>query len=95
MRTMIALCVCVMGSVFVEQSSLAHEVGLGFDQVVHTSDAVFVGRVASIDGKAHRSGFISTEVVFEQLSPIVSRLSAQAYIGEEVKICFGGRSRRL
>ncbi|MDG2054624.1 MAG: hypothetical protein P8J86_07945 [Phycisphaerales bacterium] len=90
MRTIIALCVCVIGSLFIKESTLAHEIGLGFNQVVHTSDAVFVGRVASINGTANKSGFISTEIVFEQVSPIVARSSAQAYIGEKVKIRFGG-----
>ena len=90
MRTFIALCVCVIGSLFVEQSALAHEIGLGFNQVVHTSDAVFVGRVASINGTAHENGFISTEIVFEQVSPILARPSAQAQISEKVTIRFGG-----
>ena len=62
MRNRISLCAAILASSLFGRTASSHEIGMEFQEVVHTSDAVFVGRVSSMKSVAHDTGFISPHV---------------------------------
>ena len=86
----LSLCVASLVCAMSAQTTYAHEIGMKFNEVVHTSDAAFVGRVSSITSVPHPSGFISTKIVFDEVSEVLSRPSSRAQLGQTVTIEMGG-----
>ena len=82
-----SLIVCV-----VAQHSQAHSPDMQLNEVVHMSDAIFIGRVSEIRSFDGGGSMVGTEVVFAEIDALSTRPSARAFISEEVSLRFAGGS---
>ena len=60
-----------------------------FHEVVHTADAIFIGRVASTEG-FETPGMVCTRVTFDAISPIAFRPTAAPYMGDTIDLEYAG-----
>lgn len=82
---------CLAGALacVVSTTSLGHETLMRFNEVVHSADAIFVGRVVDIECFDTR-GLIGTRVTFDAISPITQRDTANTFVNEHVVIEYAG-----
>ncbi len=78
----------------VQSRATAHDVALRVNEIVHISDAIFIGRVSEIRGFDGGSGMVGTEIVFTEIDALSTRPSANSFISEEVTLQFAGGSYR-